>query len=83
MGKYHFAKALELIYQFLWHQLADYYIEQLKEAIRSGKIEALSALKKAYLENLKMLHPYMPFVTEAVWQVFHGEDKSIIENSIS
>ena len=95
MEKYQFSKAFDLVYHFLWHRFADFYIEELKSRLETsgltpmieselkedvihGKIEVLEALKKTYFENLIMLHPFMPFVTEAVWQVFNGEKSSII-----
>lgn len=78
MESYKFSAALGLIYEFLWHRLADYYIEQLKDELKNGNIKVLKELTEVYLENLKMLHPFMPFVTEAVWQIFH-EKQSILE----
>ena len=76
MNSYQFSKALGLVYEFIWHRFADFYIEQLKDEIINGNIEALKVLKEVYLENLKMLHPFVPFVTEAVWKVFNK--KSIL-----
>ena len=73
MDSSQFSKALGLVYEFIWHRFADFYIEQLKDEIINGNIEALGSLKEAYLENLKMLHPFIPFVTEAVWKVFNKE----------
>ena len=78
MEGYRFSKALGVVYEFIWHRYADYYLEQLKEALLNGKIEVLEELKKVYFANLKMLHPFMPFLTEAIWQVFHGKDNSIL-----
>ena len=66
----------------MWHRLADHYIEQLKDSIINGNIEASDKLKEVYLENLIMLHPFTPFVTEAIWRVFKGEDRSILENRL-
>jgi len=80
MNNYQFSKALGLVYEFIWHRFADFYIEQLKDEIINGNIEALGELKKVYLENLKMLHPFIPFVTEAVWKVFSKE--SILLNKL-
>lgn len=82
MENYQFSKALDLVYHFMWHSYADIYIEKLKEALQDGNIEVLDTFKDVYFENLKMLHPYMPFVTETIWQVFHGEDNSILEVTI-
>ncbi len=73
MDSYQFSKALGLVYEFIWHRFADHYIEQLKDEIINGNIEALEELKEVYLENLKMLHPFIPFVTETVWKVFNNE----------
>ena len=80
MDSYQFSKALGLVYEFIWHRFADFYIEQLKDEAINGNIEALESLKEAYLENLKMLHPFIPFVTEAVWKVFNKQ--SILEKSL-
>lgn len=80
MDGYQFSKALGLIYEFIWHRFADYYIEQLKDEVINGNIEALEELKLVYLENLKMLHPFIPFVTEEVWKVFNRE--SILKSSL-
>ena len=78
MDSYQFSKALGLVYEFIWHRFADYYIEQLKDGVINGNIEALEELKSVYLENLKMLHPFIPFVTETVWKVFNKESSSIL-----
>ncbi|QQG44508.1 MAG: valine--tRNA ligase [Candidatus Roizmanbacteria bacterium] len=80
MKNYQFTKALDLVYDFLWHRFADYYIEQLKDDLRTGKIDVLEVLRSVYKENLIMLHPFAPFVTEAVWKVFEGEEKSILDS---
>ena len=79
MDSYQFSKALGLVYEFLWHRLADHYIEELKDEVINGNIEAQKGLEDAYLENLKMLHPFAPFVTDVVWKVFKGDKHSILE----
>ncbi|MCX7955948.1 MAG: valine--tRNA ligase [Patescibacteria group bacterium] len=78
MNNYHFSRAFGLIYEFLWHRLADFYIEQLKTEITNGNINALESLKNIYLECLIMLHPFFPFITEVIWKIFNGEEKSIL-----
>ena len=82
MKSYQFAQALGLVYEFIWHRFADYYIEQLKDEVINGNIEALGVLKEVYLGNLKMLHPFIPFVTESVWKVFNGKSKSILNEEL-
>ncbi|MEN9327457.1 MAG: valyl-tRNA synthetase, valyl-tRNA synthetase [Candidatus Parcubacteria bacterium] len=82
MEAYHFSRTLDDTHQFLWHRLADYYIEELKDELRNGNIEVLEKLKSSYFSCLKLLHPFMPFVTEAVWKVFHGEDSSLLKTRV-
>lgn len=79
--KYEFAKAFDETYEFLWHRFADYYIEQLKDDMKNGTMEVSEKLKEIYFNTLRMLHPYMPFVTEAVWQSFHGEEESLLDST--
>lgn len=64
--KFRFADAGEAIYQFLWHEVADKYIEQVK--IREDKDIALSVLMNIFITCLKLLHPFMPFITEEIYQ---------------
>lgn len=82
MESYQFSQALGLVYEFLWHRFADFYIEELKEEIINGNIKVLEVLKRVYFENLKMIHPFAPFVTEAVWKKFNGEESSILKSKI-
>lgn len=60
---YHFGQAAEDLYHFFWHELCDTYIEKAKTGEISKK-----ALTESLATCLKMLHPFMPFVTEAVYQ---------------
>ena len=71
LEKYRFADAAEEIYQFIWHELADIYLEQIKN--REDKNIALAVLRHVFINSLRLLHPFMPFVTEAIW----GELKNI------
>ncbi len=82
MESYKLSYALGELYEFIWHRLADYYIEQLKVDLRNGNIKAQEVLRDVYLETLKMLHPFMPFVTEAIWQIFQGKDTSILKSHL-
>ncbi len=82
MKNYQFSQALGLIYDFLWHRLADFYIEQLKKEVINGNIRILLVLEKVYLESLKFLHPFAPFITEVVWKIFKGEETSILNESL-
>ncbi|MFC1711056.1 valine--tRNA ligase [Patescibacteria group bacterium] len=65
-----FSLAGNEVYQFVWHEFADKYVESAKERVRNKDIAVLSTLRHVYINCLKLLHPFMPFVTEAVWQQF-------------
>ncbi len=77
LEKFRMADAAEAIYQFMWHELADKYIEQVKN--REDKDIALSVLRYVYTTSLKLLHPFMPFVTEEVWGELSKEEPLIIQ----
>jgi len=83
MDSYQFAKAFNQLYEFVWHRIADHYIEALKDDIINGNIEVSKQLQEAYLDCIKMLHPFIPFVTEGLWQVFKGDDESILYSSLA
>ena len=63
LEKYRFNDAAESMYEFVWHKFADVYIEKVK-----GRKEGASpTLRHVLITCLKLLHPFMPFVTEAIW----------------
>ncbi|MFH1910379.1 MAG: valine--tRNA ligase [bacterium] len=74
-----FSQAGELLYDYTWHEFADKIIEREKERLygddKSEKQASLLKLTKILTTVLKMLHPYMPFVTEACWQELPKENK--------
>jgi valyl-tRNA synthetase len=66
LERFRFSEAADIIYEFMWHRVADVYIERVKG--REDKEVALSVLRHVLLNGLKLLHPFMPFVTEAIWK---------------
>lgn len=68
LDNFRFSQAGEVIYQFMWHRLADIYIEKIKERLKKGDRAAQETLLAIVKTCLKLLHPFMPFVTEAVWE---------------
>ncbi len=62
----------ETIYQYVWHRFADEIIEESKLIIQTGDEKTILSrrfiLKECLITSLKLLHPFMPFVTEAIWQ---------------
>lgn len=65
LQKYNFNFAAEKLYEFIWHQFADIYIEDVKKRIDKNSYRILTSL---YLILIKLLHPIMPFVTEEIYQ---------------
>ncbi len=68
LSKFRFAEAGDTIYHFMWDEVAAIYLEEIKS--REDLDVALSVLRHIILTGLKLLHPFMPFVTEAIWQSF-------------
>jgi len=71
MEGFQFAEAQRQIYEFLWSEFCDWYIELAKIRLRSAKEEVPSpipVLIHVLETSLRLLHPYMPFVTEELWQ---------------
>ncbi len=68
LDTYRFSDAAQTLYEFIWHRVADIYLEKNKERFKSGDIQALAVFRHVFLTLLKLLHPFMPFVTEAIWK---------------
>ena len=68
LEKYRFNFALEAIYEFTWHTLADRYVEETKIRSQNKDKVCLYTLRNTFLTILKLLHPFAPFVTETIWQ---------------
>jgi len=79
---YQFNEAAGLAYQFVWHELCDWYLEMAKEALygEDGPVKdaARAVVHTALAAALKLLHPFMPFVTEEIWQRLPGTEGSIM-----
>lgn len=70
LREYRFNDASNAIYQFIWHEVCDWYIEMSKHALYEGgdKPSTLACLVSVLDHALRLLHPFMPFVTEEIWQ---------------
>jgi len=65
---YRLHDAAQLLYDFAWHEFADIYIEEAK----GRREESQVALETVYINILKLLHPFMPFITEEIYGKFSG-----------
>jgi valyl-tRNA synthetase len=84
LEKYRFHDASSLIYQFIWHELCDWYIELLKPVLvgegttAEVRAERIAVLIHVMDYSLRLLHPFMPFVTEEIWQRIPHDGESIM-----
>lgn len=80
---YEFHLAAEKIYHYIWHTLADKIVEQEKAALHDGtdaeRTASYALLESLLLESLKMLHPFMPFITEEVFGIFRPGRMLMVE----
>ncbi|NIT03700.1 valine--tRNA ligase [Candidatus Saccharibacteria bacterium] len=68
LDNFRFSHAAEVLYEFVWHRVADVYIEKAKGRLKTGDLGAIYTLSTLVTTSLKLLHPFMPFVTEEVWK---------------
>ena len=74
--------ALQKVYDFVWEEFCDWYIEMVKPRLWSEedttKAAAIWTLKTVLIESLKLLHPYIPFITEEIFCNLQEEEESIM-----
>ena len=84
MEKYELGIAVSKLYDFLWEEFCDWYIEMVKPRLWNDEDEtkaaALWTLKTVLINGLKLLHPYMPFVTEEIFCTLSDEESIMISD---
>ena len=82
LDKYELGIAVQKVYDFIWEEFCDWYIEMVKPRLYSEtdttKAAALWTLKTVLGNALKLLHPYMPFITEEIYCTLCPEEESIM-----
>ena len=81
LEKYELGIAEQKIYDFLWDVFCDWYIELTKARLQAGTADSIGAqrvLVTVMTNTLKLLHPFMPFITEEIWQGFPNDCESIM-----
>lgn len=77
LDEYHFNDAASVIYQFVWHEFCDWYLEWIKSDLFSNdetlQNQARGVLLHVLETVLKLIHPITPFVTEEIWSVLPGD----------
>ncbi|MFC1808128.1 valine--tRNA ligase, partial [Candidatus Omnitrophota bacterium] len=71
--------AANLLYEFIWHKYCDWYVEIAKASIKEPTTQVI--LFKVLEKSLRMLHPFMPFITEEIWQQL-GEKEPIAKSKL-
>ena len=82
LDKFELGIAVDKVYNFIWEEFCDWYIEMVKPRLYNDEDEtkaaALWTLKTVLINALKMLHPYMPFITEEIFTTLQDEEESIM-----
>ena len=82
LDKYELGIAVQKVYDFIWEEFCDWYIEMVKPRLYNDedntKAAALWTLKTVLGNALKLLHPYMPFITEEIFCTLHPEEESVM-----
>jgi len=83
LADYKFNEAASAVYQFLWHEFCDWYIELVKPRLYQEENPGQKWLAQKILAqvldiSLRLLHPFMPFITEEIWQNLPGNRGSIM-----
>lgn len=77
--KFEFGIALQKLYDFAWDNFCDWYIEAAKAGLNSERAGAVKAVLIYVMDKmLKLLHPFIPFVTEEIWQALPHDGESIM-----
>src|SRR5713226_6472129 len=84
LSGFRFDEAANTLYHFFWHEFCDWYIEMVKPVLlgkhggEADKQNARRGLLAVLDRSLRLLHPFMPFITEEIWQKLGGLEPSII-----
>ena len=85
MDHFELGIAVQKIYDFIWEEFCDWYIEMVKPRLYSDtdetKTAALWTLQEVLIHSLKLLHPYMPFITEEIFCTLQSKEESIMVSS--
>ncbi|HVP57698.1 MAG TPA: valine--tRNA ligase [bacterium] len=79
-------EAAKAVYDFVWHEFCDWYLELAKERFYASdpavKAAAISVARKVLARSLELLHPFMPFLTEEIWHGLEISPKSLLEQTM-
>jgi valyl-tRNA synthetase len=85
LESYRFDRAATVLYQFIWHEYCDWYLELIKPVLQTPEHPDGASTRHTLVETLettmRLLHPFMPFITEEIWQTIpHQGDSIVVQN---
>ncbi len=82
LQRYRFDQAAGHLYHFIWHEYCDWYLELIKPSLQEGDTPAARSARATMLHTFehlqRLLHPFMPFLTEEIWQAMPHHGDSIV-----
>ena len=81
LDKYELGVALAKLYDFIWDVFCDWYIELVKQRLGNGDKTAMKVISYVFSCTMQLLHPFMPFITEEIWQTLPHNGESIVISS--
>jgi valyl-tRNA synthetase len=82
---YRFDRATHALYQFFWHEYCDWYLELIKPVLQDPSHSQGPATQRTLQDTLevflRLLHPFMPFISEEIWQTFPHNGETIVTQS--
>ncbi|MBA2702779.1 MAG: valine--tRNA ligase [Blastocatellia bacterium] len=86
LAGYEFHEAVQTLYHFFWDDFCDWYIELTKSEISAeeasaGRTEARTRLLTVLEQSLRLLHPFMPYITEELWQTLPGVSSALLHRA--
>jgi valyl-tRNA synthetase len=86
LGGYEFHEAVQTLYHFFWDDFCDWYIELTKSAVTSEELSPQRAAARTRLlsvleQALRLLHPFMPYITEELWQKLPGLGSNLLHKA--
>jgi valyl-tRNA synthetase len=83
LDQYRFDQAASRLYQFIWHEYCDWYLEMIKPSLQNKDSAEAKRTRQTLVDTFetvqRLLHPFMPFITEEIWQTLPHEGESIVK----
>ncbi len=82
LDDYRFNDAASELYQFFWHEFCDWYLEITKLRVagpEQGRLNAQAVLSQVFEASLRLMHPFIPFLTEELWQQLPHQGETIVK----